>query len=156
MLAVAVACSEPTQDSVDVCTAARNTFYRCGSSLPLLTDRPCLGIARAVSRCVVNHVVTCDDLAKLATRADECIADEMDGGELPPAEDLIPAIFLDASALAVRDAADANARPLSPDAMSPDAMSLDATSFDAAPVDASKKSQKPDAAIMDASKPDSR
>jgi hypothetical protein len=96
MIATAAACSAVAPERVDVCEAARVRFSECGASLPLLTNKPCTGVTRAVSACIVHHVSNCDELASLTTRIDLCVADEADGGELPPAEDLIPPMLSDA------------------------------------------------------------
>ncbi len=82
------ACIQGGTPPKNVCESARHLFLSCGASVPLLEGEQCAGVAKAVSRCVMDHAVDCDQLANLASRLDEC---RPDGGEddlIPPAEDL--------------------------------------------------------------------
>ncbi len=115
---VAFACAPVDDAGGDVCEQAKAVFGRCGASLPLLTDKPCTGMTRVFARCVTRHATTCDELASLAGRIDACVADEADGGELAPAEDLVPPVFGDGGrGIDARSVADAAQSP--PDARTP-------------------------------------
>lgn len=98
------ACAPEEPVPADVCAQATQVFTRCGVTLPLLADRPCTGATRAVARCVAAHAKNCEDLANLTQRLDACVAEELDGGDLTPAEDLPFPTFGEAGADAAFDA----------------------------------------------------
>lgn len=98
------ACAPEEPVPADVCAQATQVFTRCGVTLPLLADRPCTGATRAVARCVAAHASNCEDLADLTQRLDACVAEELDGGDLTPAEDLSFPPFREAGSDAVTDA----------------------------------------------------
>lgn len=104
--AAASACAPQPPAAVDDCDKARAIFEKCGVSLPILSQGPCTGAQHAVARCVANHASTCDELSTLVGRIDACVADELDGGDLPPAEDLPVPSFPDAARDAAPDAND--------------------------------------------------
>jgi hypothetical protein len=104
-LSAPAACAQESESFADVCAEARARFSACGASLPLLADKPCTGMTRVLSRCIASHARTCDELSSLITRVDSCVADEADGGELPPAEDLSLPLAHHADAAASKDAA---------------------------------------------------
>ncbi len=98
------ACAPEEPVPADVCAQATQVFTRCGVTLPLLADRPCTGATQAVARCVAAHAKNCEDLANLTQRLDACVAEELDGGDLTPAEDLPFPTFGEAGADAAIDA----------------------------------------------------
>jgi hypothetical protein len=76
------ACPEAAPSFGDVCSQATDTIERCGASVPEISGAPCTGIAEQLSRCVIEHSHSCDDLAALMRHPEQC---EVDAGE-----DLLP------------------------------------------------------------------
>jgi hypothetical protein len=82
----------PTDDR-NVCEQAGFLLHRCGVSMPLISDGPCVGARIAASECVLEHVSDCAGLVTLYERVDQCLldyADDREGtlegtlGTLPP------------------------------------------------------------------------
>jgi len=82
------ACLEAPPSFADVCAQATDTIERCGASVPELSGAPCTGLAERVSRCVVDHSHSCDDLAALMRHPDQCAADA--GDDLLPDQMELP------------------------------------------------------------------
>lgn len=85
LVLLANGCLEAPTDFKDVCAEANHIIQGCGTTVPVLTDSPCTGLARVVSTCVAEQAHGCDDLASLMHNPDRCFPD---AGEFQDPEEL--------------------------------------------------------------------
>ncbi|MEZ4239696.1 MAG: hypothetical protein R3F59_26780 [Myxococcota bacterium] len=70
-------------DDRNVCEQAGLLLQRCGVSMPLVSEGPCVGARIAAAECVLEHVSDCSGLVTLPERIDGCLldyVDDRDGG----------------------------------------------------------------------------
>lgn len=112
-----VGCSAQPDESGDVCERATQRLDACGVSLPVSRLGACVGTREALARCLVTYANGCAELATIMRRADECVADMMDGGGF---EDLEAPIVAPDASTDVRAARDATRDSSQRDAASED------------------------------------